>query len=74
MYPQRTNIPNIPLHCLDKCALTVGAISGPHYQTEALDWCHFTSRGFIWSAKSTLEKQTSQHRPVEAVNMHSYLV
>ena len=32
MYPQRTNI---PLQGLDRCALTVGAISGPHSQIEA---------------------------------------
>ena len=52
---------NIPLQGLDKHALTVGAISGPHSQLEALLWCHFTSRGFTWSAKSIQEKHTSRH-------------
>ena len=31
MYTQRANI---PLQGLDRCALTVGAISGPHCQLE----------------------------------------
>ena len=39
--------------------VTVGVISGPHCQIGALYWCHFTSRGFTWLEKSTLEKQTS---------------
>ena len=39
---------------LDRCALTVVPISDPHSQITALLWCHFTSRGFTWSAKSTL--------------------
>ena len=30
-------------------------------QIGALLWCHFTSCGFTWSAKSTLKKQTSWH-------------
>ena len=58
MHPQRANI---PLQGVDRRVLTVGAISGPHSQIGALLWPHFTSRGFTWSAKSTLEKQTSQH-------------
>ena len=29
---------------IDRRALTVGAISGPHSQLGALLWCHFTSR------------------------------
>ena len=33
MHPQRANI---PLQGLDRCALTVGAISGPHSQPGAL--------------------------------------
>ena len=33
MYPQRANI---PLQGLDRCALTVGAISGLHSQIGAL--------------------------------------
>ena len=49
MHPQRANI---PLQGLDRRALTVGAISGPHSQLGALLWRHFTSRGFTWSAKS----------------------
>ena len=52
---------NIPLQGLDRCALTVGAISGPHSQPGALLWRHFTSRGFTWSAKSIQGKQTSPH-------------
>ena len=48
----------IPLQGLDRCALTVGAVSGPHCQIGALHWCHFASREFIWSAKSTPEKKT----------------
>ena len=52
---------NIPLQGLDGCVLTVGAISGPHWQIGALHWHHFTSHEFTWSTKSTLEKQTSWH-------------
>ena len=55
IYPQRVNF---PLQDLDRSALTVGTISGPKLETS---WCHFTSRGFAWLAKSTLEKQTSRH-------------
>ena len=33
MHPQKANI---PLQDLDRCALTVGAISGPHSQLGAL--------------------------------------
>ena len=58
MHPQRANI---PLQGLDRRALTVGAISGPHSQPGALLWRHFASRGFIWSAKSIQGKQTSPH-------------
>ena len=58
MHPQRTNI---PLQGLDRRALTVGAISGPHSQTGALLWRHFTSHGFTWLAKSIQGKQISQH-------------
>ena len=58
MFPQRANI---PLQGLDRRGLTVEAISGPHKQIGALLWHHLTSRGFTWSAKSTLEKQTSRH-------------
>ena len=73
MYPQRDNI---PLQALDKCALTVGATSGPHCQTGVLHWHHFTSHGFTWSAKSTLEKQTSrptcipQNRVIKCTWLH----
>ena len=56
MHPQDVNI---PLQSLDRHALTVGTISGPHSQIGDLVWCHFTSRGFTWWIKSTLEKQTS---------------
>ena len=58
MHPQWANI---PLQGLDRRALTVGAISGPHSQPGALLWHHFTSRGFTWSAKSIQGKQTSLH-------------
>ena len=37
MHPQRANI---PLQGLDRRALTVGAISGPHSQPGALLWRH----------------------------------
>ena len=59
MHPQRANI---PLQGLDKRAMTVRAISGPHSQLGALLWCHFTSRGFTWSAKELRES-----RPVETL-------
>ena len=39
MHLQRANI---PLQGLDRCALTMGAISGPHCQIGALLWHHFT--------------------------------
>ena len=58
MHPQRANT---PLQGLDRRALTVRAISGPHSQIRALLWCRFTSQGFTWLAKSIQEKQTSQH-------------
>ena len=58
MHPQRANI---SLQGLDRHALTVGAISGPHSQIGALLWRHFTSSEFTWSAKSIQEKQTSRH-------------
>ena len=53
MHPQRANI---PLQGLDRRALIVGAISGPHSQLGALLWHHFTSREFTWSAKSIQRK------------------
>ena len=71
LYPQSTSI---PLQGPDTCTLTVGAISGPHSQIGSLLWRYFTSGGFTWSAKSIQVKQTSRLQPVEAVNMHSYLV
>ena len=49
MHPQRASI---PLQGLDRRALTVGAISGPHSQPGALLLRHFTNHGFTWSAKS----------------------
>ena len=49
MHPQRANI---PLQGLDRRALTVGAISGPHSQPGALLWRHFTSRGFTCRQKA----------------------
>ena len=58
MHTQRVTI---PLQGLDRHALTVGAISGPHRKLGALLWHHFTSHGFTWSAKSIQGKQTSQH-------------
>ena len=58
MHPQRTNIPQ---QGIDRRALTVGAMSDPHSRIGALLGCNFTSRGFTWSIKSILEKQTSQH-------------
>ena len=59
MHPQRATI---PLQDLDRRALTVGAISGPHSQPGApLLWHNFTRRGFTQSAKSIQGKQTSLH-------------
>ena len=68
MQSQKVNIPQ----GLDRCALTVGAISGTHSQVGALLRCYFTSLGFIitWSAKlkhsgkadqSTLASGGSEH-------------
>ena len=48
MHPQRANI---PLQGLDRRALTVGAISGPHSQLGALLWCHFTKSGIYMIGK-----------------------
>ena len=58
IHPQRANI---QLQGLDRHALTVGAISVPLSQLAigAHLWCHFTSHGFTWSAKSIQGKQTS---------------
>ena len=56
MHLQRVNI---TLQGLDRRALTVGAISGPHSHLGALLWRHFTRRGFTWSAKIIQGKQTS---------------
>ena len=39
LLPQRTNI---PLQGLDRHALTVEVISGPHSEIEALLWHHYT--------------------------------
>ena len=35
-----------PLQCLDKCVLTVGAVSGLHYQFKAHHWHYFTNCEF----------------------------
>ena len=71
MYPQRANI---PLQGLDRCVLTVEAISGPHSQIGVLYLYHFTSHGFTWSKKCsgeadqlTLVSEGSEH------DVHSYL-
>ena len=45
MHPQRANI---PLQGLDRRALTVGAISGPHSQPGALLWRHFMHQSWIY--------------------------
>ena len=67
MYPQRTNI---ALQGLERHALTVGAILGPHSQIGAFVWRYFTSRGFTWLVKlkysgeadqSTLASGGSEH-------------
>ena len=54
------HVTNIPLQGLDRSALTVGALSGPHSQIGALLWCHFTSGVFTWLAKSIQGKQASR--------------
>ena len=59
---------------LQGLALTMGAISSLHCRFRACYWHQFTSYVYIWSVKSTLEKQTSWHWPTEAASMHSYLV
>ena len=67
MHPQRANI---PLQGLDRRALTVGAISGPHSQLGALLWRYFTSCGFTWSAtsiQSTLAGGGSEHAQLFSV-------
>ena len=71
MYPQRASI---SLQGLDRRALIVGAISGPHSQLGALLWCHFTGRGLLgWQkhsgkvGQSTLASGGSEHA-------YSYLV
>ena len=56
MHPQGVSIPP---QGLDRRVLTVGAVSGPHYQIRALHWHHFTSCRFTWLEKSTVEKHTS---------------
>ena len=66
MHPQRANI---PLQGLDRRALTVGAVSGPHSQPGALLWCHFhQSRIYMVGKKhsgkadqSTLASGGSEH-------------
>ena len=66
MHPQRVNI---RLQGLDRCALTMGAISGPLSQLGALLWRQFTSHEFTWLAKkhsgkadqSTLASGGSEH-------------
>ena len=46
---------------LDRHMLTVGVISGSHCQIGDLHWSHFTSCGFTWLERITVEKQTSRH-------------
>ena len=46
-YPQRTNI---SLQGLERCVLTMRAVSGPHCQIGTLLWHHFTSGKSTWSA------------------------
>ena len=51
--PQRATL---PLQGVDRRVQTVGAISGPNWSPPLVP---FTTRGFTWSEKSTLDKQTS---------------
>ena len=62
---------NIPLQDLDRHVLKMGAISGPYCQIGALHWHHFTSLGFLYGWQKHSGKAD---QPVEAVNMHSYLI
>ena len=50
MLPQKVNI---PLQGLDRRALKVEGLSGPHSQIQAITQHHSTSSGFKLSAKST---------------------
>ena len=61
---------NIPLQGLDRHALTMGAISGPHSQIGALLWHHFTTESWIYMVgkkhyrkvdQSTLASGGSEH-------------
>ena len=71
MYPQRANF---PLQGLERCALTVGAVSGPQCQLEL-------SIGAISSVVNLYgwQKALWKSKPVnlsqyKAVKMHSYLM
>ena len=55
MLPQKVNI---PLQGLDRCALKVEALSGPHSQIQAIIQHHSTNKDLIYQQKA-LEKQTS---------------
>ena len=70
MHPQRANI---PLQGLDRRALTVGAISGPHSQPGTLLWRHFTSRGFTRSAKSIPAGKADQSTLASGGSAHAQL-
>ena len=54
MHPQRANI---PLQGLNRCMLTVGATSVPHYQIGALNWYHIMV--LHGQKKALWRKQTS---------------
>ena len=70
MHPQRANV---PLQGLDRRALIVGAISGPHSQPGALLWRHFTILGFAWSTKSIQGKQTTESTLASGGSEHAWL-
>ena len=69
MYPQRVNIPQ---QGLDRRALTVAAISSLHCQFEALNRCHFTSRGFFMVNKKHSGK-ANQLTLASGGSEHAYL-
>ena len=57
MYPQKANI---LLKGLDRQALTVGAVSGPHCQIGALHWFHFTMQLWIYRVGKKHSRKADQ--------------
>ena len=70
MHPQRANI---PLQGIDRCALAVGAISGPQAKFEVSFSAISPVVGFTWSARSTLVK-ADQLTLASGDSEHAYMV